>query len=65
MAAESYEVGGIVRFDNATLPINRTRDYKVTDLSPDGLRVTAKGHSYFLTRKQAERLGITRAPKES
>ncbi|MGW2594768.1 hypothetical protein ACWCXC_31505 [Streptomyces sp. NPDC001515] len=59
-----YQVGETVRFTNATLPINRTRDYTVATLHRDGFSVTAKGHSYFLTHEQAERLGVTRAPKE-
>jgi sugar lactone lactonase YvrE len=55
----TYQPGDTVRFDNATLPANRTRDYTVTATEPDGLRVEAKGHGYFLTHRQAEQLGIT------
>ncbi|WP_405461648.1 hypothetical protein OG786_29410 [Streptomyces sp. NBC_00101] len=55
----TYQPGDTVRFANATLPINRTRDYTVTATETDGLRVEAKGHGYFLTHDQAERLGIT------
>ncbi|MBH0243647.1 hypothetical protein I3W98_13595 [Streptomyces cavourensis] len=61
---QTYEVGDIVHFANATLPINRTRDYEITAVHPYGISMTAIGHSYFLTHDQAKRLGITHASKE-
>ncbi|MGW6288855.1 hypothetical protein [Streptomyces sp. NPDC055107] len=59
---QTYQVGDVVHFANATLPINRTRDYRVTATHPDGINVTAKGHGYFLTHEQAEHLGVTKKP---
>ncbi|GGS63666.1 hypothetical protein [Streptomyces badius] len=57
---QTYQVGDTVRFTNATLPANRTRDYEITAVHPDGINVTAKGHGYFLTHEQADHLGITK-----
>ncbi|NUV65663.1 hypothetical protein G6W57_00850 [Streptomyces sp. CAI-121] len=59
---QTFEVGDVVHFVNATLPINRTRDYEITATHPNGINVTAKGHGYFLTHEQAEHLGITKRP---
>ncbi|MEV7654647.1 hypothetical protein AB0O39_10795 [Streptomyces anulatus] len=55
---QTYRVGDTVRFENANLVTNRTRDYEITATHADGVSVTAQGHSYFLTHEQAERLGI-------
>lgn len=59
-----YEVGDAVQFENATLVANRSRDYKITEVHPDGIGITAKGHPYFLTHQQAEQLGIVKVTKE-
>ncbi|MEU0098247.1 hypothetical protein [Streptomyces sp. NPDC006267] len=59
---QTYEVGDTVRFENANLVANRTRDYEITALHPDGISVTARGHGYFLTHEQAAHLGITKKP---
>ncbi|MEU8101719.1 hypothetical protein [Streptomyces rubiginosohelvolus] len=61
-SGQTYKVGDTVHFTNATLPINRTRDYEITAVHPDGISVTAKGHGYFLTQEQADHLGITKKP---
>lgn len=54
----TYEVGDTVRFENANLVANRTRDYEITATHPDGIGITARGHSYFLTHEQTEHLGM-------
>lgn len=59
---QTYQVGDIVHFTNATLPANRTRDYEITATHPDGINVTASGGDYFFTRDQAEHLSITKKP---
>ncbi|MET9055249.1 hypothetical protein ABZW50_29290 [Streptomyces bacillaris] len=59
-----YKLGDTVHFRNASLVEQRFRDYEVTALHPDGLGVSAQGHFYFLTRHQAEELGITKASGE-
>lgn len=55
---QTYQVGDTVRFANATLPINRARDYKIAAVHPDSISVTAKGCSYFFTHEQADQLGM-------
>ncbi|MFJ8763122.1 hypothetical protein [Streptomyces cyaneofuscatus] len=57
--AQTHQVGDTVRFANAALSANRSRDYEIVATHPGGIRVTAKGHGYFLTHEQAEQLGIT------
>ncbi|MFH9765170.1 hypothetical protein ACH4N4_30445 [Streptomyces microflavus] len=59
---QTYQVGDTVHFANATLPANRTRDYEITAIHPDGLSVTASGCDYFFTHEQADHLGITKGP---
>ncbi|MGC4925556.1 hypothetical protein [Streptomyces sp. DT117] len=59
---QTCQVGDTVRFTNATLPANRTRDYEITATSPRGINVTASGCDYFFTHEQADHLGITKKP---
>ncbi|MEU7322706.1 hypothetical protein AB0465_40660 [Streptomyces griseoviridis] len=59
---ERFTEGDTVRFPLATLPDNRTRDYLIAAVSPDGIHASAGQFAYGLTRATAEQLGITHAP---
>jgi len=58
---EVFEQGDVVRFERATLPQNRDRNYRITAVTPAGLEVSAGGFDYEYTRANAARLGITHA----
>ena len=62
---EVFSEGDIIRFERATLPENRERDYRITAVTPGGIEVSASGFNYQYTHANAARLGITRAPQDS
>lgn len=59
---QEFAVGDTVNFGQATLPRNRDRDYRITAISADGIKVETHGGSpYTYSLADATRLGITRA----
>lgn len=53
-----YKQGDIVHFRKATLPVNRTRDYEVTEVTPDKVYLETDGNLSSFTHEKAEEIGI-------
>ncbi|GGX36486.1 hypothetical protein [Streptomyces noursei] len=56
---QTFNEGDSVRFERATLPQNRERDYQITAVTPNGINVSAAGFDYQYNLAEAARLGIT------
>ncbi|MFJ3283378.1 hypothetical protein [Streptomyces halstedii] len=61
---QTFEEGDTVRFERATLPQNRTRDYRITAVTAHGIEATANGFSYEYTAATASRIGISHRTTE-
>lgn len=60
---QQYTSGDRVRFERAGMRWNRARVYQITEATAYGLRITADGCNYTLSRADIASLGITRADR--
>lgn len=59
---QTFKQGDIVRFESASLPDNRGRDYTITNVTDGWIEASAGGFHYGFTKATAIRIGITHSP---